>query len=232
MQTAARQERSAPRALKSRVAAAVVASLGAMAFLAAPASAATSTIPLSEIPAPTPGNPSSGTLPNGVTYTVDKGKYIPHVNAPGWVFNRFIGSVTWTFSEPVDVRFGIRNVQVTGECVQFSEGVVAESIDTTYHSWNPEARTLCSVGGTIADALLATSTFTVANTTSLVIQSAGSGFFTSAISFIEVSTLVPKSNADCQNGGWATFNGKFKNQGECIAFVNTGGTNPPSGPNA
>jgi hypothetical protein len=37
------------------------------------------------------------------------------------------------------------------------------------------------------------------------------------------------SKEQCKNGGWRSF-GKFKNQGDCISFVATGGKNPPSGP--
>jgi hypothetical protein len=33
-------------------------------------------------------------------------------------------------------------------------------------------------------------------------------------------TPLPTSRADCQNGGWQRFS--FKNQGDCIQFVNTG----------
>ncbi len=40
---------------------------------------------------------------------------------------------------------------------------------------------------------------------------------------------LPKDTAECKNGGWQTF-GVFKNQGDCVSFVATGGKNPPSGP--
>jgi hypothetical protein len=36
-------------------------------------------------------------------------------------------------------------------------------------------------------------------------------------------TLTPTSKDQCKNGGWQSFNTpKFKNQGDCIQFVNTG----------
>ena len=35
---------------------------------------------------------------------------------------------------------------------------------------------------------------------------------------------LPTSTADCKNGGWQTF-GVFKNQGDCVSFVATGGKN-------
>ena len=36
------------------------------------------------------------------------------------------------------------------------------------------------------------------------------------------------SKDQCKNGGWVTF-GVFKNQGDCVSFVATGGANPPDG---
>ena len=39
---------------------------------------------------------------------------------------------------------------------------------------------------------------------------------------------LPTTKAQCMNGGWQTF-GVFRNQGDCVSFVATGGRNPPSG---
>jgi hypothetical protein len=39
----------------------------------------------------------------------------------------------------------------------------------------------------------------------------------------------PTSKDQCKNGGWRNFPG-FKNQGDCVGFVATGGRNQPSGP--
>jgi hypothetical protein len=36
----------------------------------------------------------------------------------------------------------------------------------------------------------------------------------------------PTSKDQCKNGGWQTF-GVFKNQGDCVSFVATGGRNQP-----
>jgi hypothetical protein len=43
------------------------------------------------------------------------------------------------------------------------------------------------------------------------------------------SPPLPTSTTQCINGGWKTY-GVFKNQGACVAFVASGGKNPPSGP--
>jgi hypothetical protein len=37
----------------------------------------------------------------------------------------------------------------------------------------------------------------------------------------------PTAKDQCKNGGWKTY-GVFKNQGDCVSFVATGGKNPPA----
>jgi len=44
------------------------------------------------------------------------------------------------------------------------------------------------------------------------------------------SSPLPTSKAQCMDGGWQNFGTTFKNQGDCISFVASGGKNPPSGP--
>jgi hypothetical protein len=38
---------------------------------------------------------------------------------------------------------------------------------------------------------------------------------------------APTTKEECKNGGWRNFPG-FKNQGDCVSFVATGGKNPPA----
>jgi hypothetical protein len=40
---------------------------------------------------------------------------------------------------------------------------------------------------------------------------------------------LPASKEECKNGGWRNF-GVFKNQGDCVSFVSTGGRDEPTGP--
>jgi len=40
---------------------------------------------------------------------------------------------------------------------------------------------------------------------------------------------LPANKEECKDGGWRNF-GAFKNQGDCVSFVATGGRNQPSGP--
>ena len=39
---------------------------------------------------------------------------------------------------------------------------------------------------------------------------------------------MPTEKAECKNGGWEEF-GVFKNQGDCVSYVATGGRNAPAG---
>ena len=39
---------------------------------------------------------------------------------------------------------------------------------------------------------------------------------------------LPTSKDECKKGGWQSF-GVFKNQGDCVSFVATGGKNSPAG---
>lgn len=43
-----------------------------------------------------------------------------------------------------------------------------------------------------------------------------------------LSPVMPTSIGQCKKGGWQTF-GVFKNQGDCVSYVATGGKNPPNG---
>jgi hypothetical protein len=46
-------------------------------------------------------------------------------------------------------------------------------------------------------------------------------------SFASTGVVELTSKQQCRDGGWQSFG--FKNQGDCVSFVATGGKNPPSG---
>ena len=50
--------------------------------------------------------------------------------------------------------------------------------------------------------------------------------FTGDIVVVDAPSL-PTSKDQCKQGGWKIY-GVFKNQGDCVSFVATGGKNPPS----
>jgi hypothetical protein len=43
---------------------------------------------------------------------------------------------------------------------------------------------------------------------------------------VDTRPPLPTSKDQCKNGGWRSY-GVFKNQGDCVSFVATGGKNPP-----
>jgi hypothetical protein len=45
---------------------------------------------------------------------------------------------------------------------------------------------------------------------------------------VSITPAPPTSTEQCKKGGW-TFYGNFKNQGDCVSYVATGGKNQPNG---
>jgi hypothetical protein len=56
-------------------------------------------------------------------------------------------------------------------------------------------------------------------------------FFNASVDGVAVRStrLLPTTKEQCKNGGWRNFGSTFKNQGDCVSFVATGGKNPPAG---
>ncbi|MFK0063345.1 hypothetical protein ACIQTN_29470 [Streptomyces werraensis] len=106
------------------------------------------TVPLAELgPAGSygDGSPVTGTLPNGVGYSVNVGEWA----GPQGHYTFYPGDnpQVWTFDQPVYVRFGLRGLNITPtECYVLPEGVVVESISPN-HTWDAASRTLCEITG-------------------------------------------------------------------------------------
>jgi choice-of-anchor C domain-containing protein len=80
-------------------------------------------------------------------------------------------------------------------------------------------------------------TFTAtSSTTTLTFASTTGGLYYGPVldnvSVVQIVPPLPVEKADCKKGGWDTYGGLFKNQGDCVSFVATDGKNPPSGPNS
>ena len=124
------------------------------------ARAQTSAIPLTTLPTA----PTSGTLPNGVNFSVNVGAQHP---TQGYIFYPGQGLQIWTFDQPVSLRFGLRGLNFSSECFIVPVGAVAEFIHPQ-HSWNPVNRGLCR---TAAATETAESIFTLAGpVTQLALQ--------------------------------------------------------------
>jgi hypothetical protein len=48
--------------------------------------------------------------------------------------------------------------------------------------------------------------------------------FGGGAAYFQVEALAKR---DCKKGGWTSFGNGFKNQGDCVSFVATGGRNTP-----
>jgi len=58
-------------------------------------------------------------------------------------------------------------------------------------------------------------------------EAAQSTFGGAVDAFVVKIATLPTSIDACKNGGWKIF-GVFKNQGDCVSFVQSHGRNPPS----
>lgn len=76
----------------------------------------------------------------------------------------------------------------------------------------PAGPTSTTVAGPTTTTLAPTTTTTVAPTTTTT-----------------VAGNRPTTKEDCKKGGWVAY-GVFKNQGDCVSWIATGGSNPPAGP--
>ena len=52
-------------------------------------------------------------------------------------------------------------------------------------------------------------------------------FFQTYLTPLVPTPPVPTTKAQCKNGGWRNYSG-FKNQGDCVSFIATGGKNGPA----
>lgn len=67
------------------------------------------------------------------------------------------------------------------------------------------------------------------NGTWLDVLYSDSGLWYSTSGVATAIVNLPTSKDQCKKGGWETF-GVFKNQGDCVSFVVTGGKNLPANP--
>ncbi|MFI1956952.1 hypothetical protein ACH46L_03425 [Streptomyces althioticus] len=91
------------------------------------------------------GSPVTGTLSNGVGYSVNVGEWGP--GQQHYTFYPYDGDQVWTFDQPVYLRFGLRGLNISPtECYVLPEGAVAESISPN-HTWDEDSRLLCEITG-------------------------------------------------------------------------------------
>lgn len=140
---------------------ALVVSLLVVAAVAPAAAAPTEAIPISSF---TGSGAQSGTLANGVGWSVDQGT---QAGEQGYAV--FPGQVqTWTFDTTVTVRFTIAGLNCAGEGMQLPEGAVATDVHAD-HTWSASTTTVTGDGAAPG----AASFFSVADVTEVVLTPAG-----------------------------------------------------------
>lgn len=126
--------------------------------------------------------PQSGTLANGVEWTVDKGTG-PSVQ--GYYVYPSDGVQTYTFSEPVSLTFGIAGLNCGGEAIRLQDGISPVAIHAN-HTWDAGTHTVTGAAAGSGDV----STFTSdAPVTSFTITPVGAGGCGRGVARFEVGYL-------------------------------------------
>jgi hypothetical protein len=165
--------------------------------------------------------------------------------AAGGNFPRFDFSAT---SDPIGgspsgtaswEQFGVLHFEGTVSClaVNGNRAVIGIDIDQAASSLSFAGFFLTVVDGGPAgsgdniDA--APTSFSVGDIVPTACSQVPPAFVPSAVTSGDITVIdappLPTSKEQCKNGGWRSF-GVFKNQGDCVSFVATGGKNPPAGP--
>jgi len=206
----------------SRIAVLVIVTASLALTVAGGATAATTTIDFDSLSGPSlfcptaaPVTIGAATFSGGAIMTAvlnlpaDQTTVYATANCPGYA-----PAITITFSVPVS-NFSV--LVLNGETSTVTYTVASD------------------LGGTVTKSLLSNlssgaDTFTLpdAGITSVTITRGTSAttwdFFIDDVAF----TAFPTTAGECKNGGWETF-GTFKNQGDCVSYVATGGKNQPAG---
>ncbi len=108
-------------------------------------------------------------------------------------------------------------------------GQVADEAVINFRNTLTGARVLVRIaGGTSGPRQIWLSTASSASDCSFVPPISIAEVIEGGISIFDAPPL-PTTTDQCKNGGWRNF-GVFKNQGDCVNFVATGGKKPPAGP--
>ena len=117
-----------------------------------------------------------------------------------------------------------RPLQVTGQPTSTTAGPTTTTLVPTTTTLGPTTTTLAPTTTTTLAPTTTTTTLAPTTTTTLAPTT------TTTLAPTTTTTANRPAVKDfCKQGGWVSF-GVFKNQGDCVSWVATGGANPPSGP--
>ena len=135
------------------------------------------------------------------TYAVPAGEVIV-----GAMISGHFGNSVLPNSSGVDVFL---NGVLVGRCVRLAACYVGAGASWSHTFSSSEARSLLGSGSAVLTAVQTSESVIRLAPTTLTIQTLG--------------------KQDCKHAGWATLGMGFKNQGDCVSFVATGGRNEPAG---
>jgi uncharacterized repeat protein (TIGR01451 family) len=146
-----------------------------------------------------------GTLPNGVAWTVDRGQMI---GAQYYGIGTTTAPLTqtWTFDQPVNLRFGMGHLNGNGvnECHTLPATVTPQSLAPT-HTYNAATRRLCGITANTTDVSIFVTNTPVSSLTWQK-DPYGAGGAASGVSFVEVTKAPPPPVAECS----IALNGSFE----------------------
>jgi hypothetical protein len=145
------------------------------------------------------------------------------------------GTMNVSRNGPIAALLSTGSVLITGGCVGCSSSNPTLQLTDTAELFDPVAGTFTLTGnmstprGAQSANLLPSGSVLVAGGASslspFTVTASAELFAAAAPTPTPTPSVGPPTNKDqCKNGGWQTFNTprKFKNQGDCIQFVNTG----------
>lgn len=159
-----------------------------------------------------------------------------------WTASNGNRSIDMSGNEPGSINQALSTISghtytVTFDMAGNSDGgaaVKTMSVDTggtpTAYSFDSTGKTHDAMGWTPE-----TYTFTAGGaSTVLTFTSTTAGPWGPALDNVAITDTTPvvvgPTNKDqCKNNGWKTYGNMFKNQGDCVSFVATGGKNLPAG---
>lgn len=136
--------------------------------------------------------------------------------APGWTGNEYLSPLALVNPSPTDnLWFEWSAVLRPLEMMVHSGGPSPESPDRNVVRWTAPS------GGTA----LVTATWAPRSWAQIVVNT--EIMLNGVSEYSGDSSTLPTTADQCKNGGWQSY-GVFKNQGDCVSFVATGGKNPPA----
>lgn len=118
-------------------------------------------------------SPTSGTLSNGVSWSVSGPGKWEHISDSGQIYDHYTFNInetqTWTFSEAVNLSLSVAGLNCPSEAIRLGGGTATVASLSTSHTWNAGTQTVSHGSSSPADGPLQ-STFTMDNVTTVTLS--------------------------------------------------------------